>query len=94
MRTGIDEVATRSQIGQKPKNNLAASGVVTVLASFYRSGEDSTFERHRSRVPLDLAKQASVAAVKKHLTEFLGLSNSCIEIWLEKSFHNFRYALE
>ena len=28
--------------------------------------------RHRSRVTFDLAKQSSVAAVKKHLTEFLG----------------------
>ena len=54
------------------KNNMAASGVVKVLVSFYRSGEDSAFERHRSRVTSDLAKQSSVAAVKKHLTEFLG----------------------
>ena len=70
MRTGVDEVGTRSQIGQKPKTNIAASGVVKVLASFYRSGEDSAFERHRTRVTFVLAKQASVAAVKKHLTEF------------------------
>jgi len=47
---------------------MAASGVVKVLVSFYRSGEDSAFrERHRSRVTFDLAKQSSVAAVKKHL---------------------------
>ena len=63
----VDEVGTRGQIGQKPKNNMAASGVVN------RSGADSAFERHRSRVTFDLAKQSSVAAVKKHLTEFLGL---------------------
>jgi len=55
------------------KNNMAASGVVKVLVSFYRSGEDSAFERHRSRVMFDLAKQSSVAEVKKHLTEYLGL---------------------
>ena len=58
---------------EKAKNKVAASGVVKVLVSFYRSGEDSAFERHRSRVMFDLAKQSSVAAVKKHLTEFLGL---------------------
>lgn len=50
-----------------------SSGVVKVLASFYRSGEDSEFERHRSRVTFDLASQSNVAAVKKHLTEFLGI---------------------
>ena len=43
------------------------------LVSFYRTGEDSAFERHRSRVTFDLSKQSSIAAVKKHLTEFLGL---------------------
>jgi len=47
---------------------MAASGVVKVLVS----GEDSAFERHRSRVTFELAKQSSMAAVKKHLTEFLG----------------------
>jgi len=46
---------------------MAASSVVKVLVSFYRGGEDSAFERHRSRVKYDLAKQSSVAAVKKHL---------------------------
>ena len=54
---------------------MAASGVhVKVLANVYRSGEDSAFERQRSRVTFDLAKQSSVAAFKKHLTELLGLS--------------------
>jgi len=53
---------------------MAASGVVKVLVSFYKSGENSAFERHRSRVTFDLAKQSSVAEVKKHLTELLGLS--------------------
>jgi len=40
---------------------MAASGVVKVLVSFYRSGEDSAFKRHRSRVTFDLGKQSSVA---------------------------------
>ena len=72
------ELGTQGQIGQKqgvnlkPKNNMAASGVVKVLVSFYRSGEDSAFERHRSRVTFDLVKQSIVATGKKRLTEFLG----------------------
>ena len=61
VRSGVDEIGTRGQIGQKPKNNMAASGVVKVLVSFYRSGEDSAFKRHRSRVTFDLGKQSSVA---------------------------------
>ena len=51
-----------------------SSGVVKVLVSFYRSREDSAFEKHRSKVTFDLSKQSSVAAVKKHLREFLGLN--------------------
>ena len=50
-----------------------SSDVVKVLVSFYRSGENSGFERHRSRVTFDLSKLSSVAAVKKHPREFLGL---------------------
>lgn len=56
-----------------------SSGVVKVLVSFYRSGEDSAFERHRSRVTFDLSKQSSVAAVKKHLREFLGLNELALK---------------
>ena len=52
-----------------------SSGVVKVLVSFYRSGENSAFESHRSRVTFDLSKQASVAAFKKHLREFHGLNH-------------------
>ena len=50
-----------------------------MLVSFYRSGEDSAFERHRSRVTFDQASQSNVAAVKKHLTEFLGLKELAIK---------------
>jgi len=53
---------------------------------FYRSGEDSAFERHRSRVTFDLAKQSSVAAVKKHLTEFLGLSELALKFGMKRVF--------
>jgi len=69
MQTGVNEVGTRGQIGQKPKNNMAVSGVVKVLVSFYRRGEDSIFERHRSRVTFDLAKQSSVAAGLENFSE-------------------------
>ena len=86
MQTGVDEVGTRGQIGQKPKNNMAACGVVKVLVSFYRSGDDSPFERHRSRVTFDFAKQSSVAAVKKHLTEFLGLSELALKFGMKRVF--------
>ena len=55
-------------------SNGFSSDVVKVLVSFYRSGEDSGFERHRSSVTFDLSKQSGVAAVKKHLREFLGLN--------------------
>jgi len=61
VRTGVNEVGTPGQIGQKRKNNMAASAVVKVLVRFYRSGEDFAFERHRSRVTFDLGKQSSVA---------------------------------
>ena len=54
--------------------------------SFYRSGEDSAFERHRSRVTFDLAKQSSVAAVKKHLMEFLGPSKVALKFGMKRVF--------
>ena len=41
-----------------------SSGVVKSLVSFYRSGEDFAFERHRSRVTFDLASQSNVVAIK------------------------------
>ena len=69
-----------------PKNNMAASGVVKVLVSFHRSGEDSAFERHRSRVTFDFSKQSSVAAVKKHLKEFLGLSELPLKFGMKRVF--------
>jgi len=52
-----------------------SSDVVKVLVSFYRTGGDCGFERRRSRVTYDLSKQSSVAAVKKHLKEFLELND-------------------
>ena len=47
------------------------------------SGDHFAFERHR--VTFDLSnRQSSVAAVKKHLTEFLGRGGACKEIWHER----------
>ena len=46
------------------------------------SGDHFAFERHR--VTFDLSKQSSVAAVKKHLTEFLGRGGACNEIWHDR----------
>ena len=63
---------------------MAASGVVIVPVSFHRSGEDSAFER--SRVTFDFAKQSSVAAVKKHLKEFLGLSELALKFGMKRVF--------
>jgi len=54
--------------------------------SFYRGGEDPAFERHSSSVTFDLAKQSSVAAVKKHLTEFLGLSELALKFGMKRVF--------
>ena len=56
-----------------------SSGVVKVLVNFYRNGEDSAFERHRSGVTFDLSKQFSLAAVKRHLGEFLGLNELALK---------------
>jgi hypothetical protein len=49
------------------------NGVIKVLVSFYRKGQESVFERHRSRVVIDLEKQSNVPTLKKHLIDFLGL---------------------
>ena len=54
-----------------------SSGVVKVLDSFYRNGEDSAFERHRSRVTFDLDSQSNLAAVMK----LPWAQRACDEIW-------------
>ena len=63
-----------------------SSGVVKVLVSFHRTREVSAFERHRSRVTFDLSKQSSIAAVKKHLTEFLGLTEPTLKFGMADFF--------
>ena len=51
----------------------ASAGVVEVLVSFYRCGEENAFERHRSRIPIG-KEQRNITDAKKHLINFLGIS--------------------
>ena len=52
----------------------AMSGIVKVIVSFFRKGEEVAIERHRSRVPVDKEAHKGVSELKKkRLTEFLGL---------------------
>ena len=45
------------------------SGIVKVIVSFFRKGEDVAIERHRSRVPLGKETQKEYLSKNKHLTE-------------------------
>ena len=47
--------------------------IIRILVSFYRNGEENAFERHRSRVLVDVVKQCNVPLLKKHPIDFLGL---------------------
>ena len=48
-------------------------GILKVLVSFYRHGEEQAFERHRSRVTFDQEKHLNINSMRKHLRDFLGL---------------------
>ena len=52
---------------------MASSGVVKAILSFYRDGEGSAFERQRGRVPLDIEKHNLMEIACKHLIEFMGI---------------------
>ena len=53
---------------------IASSGVVKVILSIYRDDEGSVFERHRSRVPLDIENHNSMEIACKHLIKkFMGI---------------------
>lgn len=58
------------------------SGVVKVTVNFHRSGSDSSYERRGSRFTFDRSKQSSLVAVKKNLTEFLGLKELSLKYYL------------
>ena len=51
-----------------------SSGIVKVIVSFYRKSDEVAFERHRSKVPVDLGFSNTVLNLKRHLKEFLGLT--------------------
>ena len=42
----------------------ALAGVVEVLVSFYRCGEENAFEKHRSRIPIGKEKRNITDAIK------------------------------
>ena len=43
-------------------------GIIKVIVSFFRKGEEVAIERHRSRVPVDNGKHTRVFEFKKHQT--------------------------
>ena len=49
---------------------FSSAGVVEVLVSFYKCGEENAFEKHRSRIPIG-KEQGNITDAKKH---FLGIS--------------------
>ena len=70
---------SRNIIAAMAASSGFSSNVVKVLVSFYRSREDSAFEKRRSRVTFNVSKQSSVVAVKKHLREFPGLDELALK---------------
>ena len=55
------------------------SGIIKVIVSFFRKGEEVAIDRHRSRVLVDKDKHTRVFEFKKHLTEFLGLNEQALQ---------------
>jgi len=51
----------------------ALCGVVKVILSFFRHGEEGAVERHRSRLTVNLDEQRNISIFKKHLCDFLGI---------------------
>ena len=48
--------------------------IIRVLISFFHQGKNDAFERHRSRLTIDVDKHNNLASFKKHLIEFTGLN--------------------
>lgn len=44
------------------------------MISFFHQGKNDAFERHRSRLTIDIDKHKDLASFKKHLIEFTGLN--------------------
>ena len=55
------------------------NGIIKVIVSFFRKGEEVAIERHRSRVSVDKDKHTRVFEFKKHLTDFLGLKEQALQ---------------
>ena len=61
----------------------ASAGVMEVLVSFYRCGEENAFERHRSRISIG-KEQRNITDAKKHLINFIGISQMATSLELGK----------
>jgi len=51
----------------------ALCGVVKVIFSFFRHGEEGSVKRHRSRLIVNFDEQRNISIFKKHLCNFLGM---------------------
>ena len=60
---------------------MAAPGVVKVLVSFYRSGEDSAFGRLRSRVTFDRCNAIKRGSRQETSDGISWAFGACIGIW-------------
>ena len=50
------------------------SGIVKVILSFFRHGEESTFELHHSQILVSCKNHIMSTDMKKYLTNFLGIN--------------------
>ena len=55
----------------------ANAGVIKAIVSFYHVHSDTAFETHRCRIPINDLN--TVDAIRKHLTQFLGLKELTIK---------------
>ena len=51
----------------------ALCGVVKVILSFFRHGEEGAVERHRSCLTVNFDEQGNISIFKKHLCDFVGI---------------------
>ena len=75
-RVSSPRIGQRNKLNNKRKMaSSCVGGILKVLVSFYRHGEEQAFERHRSRVTSDQEKHLNINSMQKHLRDFLGLSD-------------------
>jgi len=58
-------------------------GVVKVILSFFRHGEEGAVERHRSRLTVNFGEQRNISIFKKHLCDFLGIKERAAKYGFE-----------